>query len=174
MKAHRCVLGLLILSGILATVTACGYQFAGRGDLPGGIQTLSVRILENRTSETGVETIFSNALINELNRRRSGSVVEDARADAVLQGAIDSLAWDTVARTGSNTAAERRVYAAVTLSLTDMEGNELWKRSGIRAEQAYAVVAGNKSATESNRRRAIATLSEQMAEEVYRRLTDNF
>jgi len=159
----------MILMGIISMFTACGYQFAGRGDLPGGIQTLSIRILENRTSETGVEIIFSNALINELNRRRRGSVVEDSRADGVLQGAIESVAWDTVARTGINTAAERRVYATISLVLNDMEGNELWKRAGIRAEQAYTVVDGNKSATESNRRRAIVTLSEQVAEEVYRR-----
>ena len=155
-------------------ITACGYQFAGRGDLPGGIQTLSVRILENKTSETGAEITFTNALINELNRRRRGSVVEGASADGVLQGAIQTIVWDTVSRTGVKTAAERRVYATIALTLTDLEGNELWKRAGIRAEQAYAVVDGNKSATESNRRRAITTLSEQMAEEVYRRLTDKF
>ena len=166
--------GLLILAGIAAMCTACGYQFAGRGDLPGGIQTLSVRILENRTSETGVEITFTNALINELNRRRRGSVVKGASAGGVLQGTIESIVWDTVARTGTISAAERRVYATVALVLKDMDGNELWKRDGIRAEQAYAVVEGNKSATESNRRRAITTLSEQMAEEVYRRLTDKF
>ena len=168
------MLGLLILSGIVAMITACGYQFAGRGDLPGGIQTLSVRILENKTSETGAEITFTNALINELNRRRRGSVVEGASAEGVLQGAIQSIVWDTVSRTGVKTAAERRVYATIALTLTDLEDNELWKRSGIRAEQAYVVVDGNKSATESNRRRAITTLSEQMAEEVYRRLTDKF
>ncbi len=166
--------GLLILSGIFAMITACGYQFAGRGDLPGGIETLSVRILENRTSETGVEITFTNSLINELNRRRRGSVVEGASAQGVLQGTIQSIVWDTVARTGVKTAAERRVYATIALNLTDLEGNELWKRASIRAEQAYAVVDGDKSATENNRRRAITTLSEKMAEEVYRRLTDKF
>ena len=55
-----------------------------------------------------------------------------------------------------------------------MHGKDLWKRRGLRAEQAYVVVDGNKSATESNRRRAITILSEQMAETVYRRLTDHF
>jgi outer membrane lipopolysaccharide assembly protein LptE/RlpB len=170
----RVALRLPVVAIIICMTAACGYQFAGRGELPGGIQTLSVRILDNRTSESGVETIFTNSLINELNRRRRGSVVEDARADAVLQGSIESLAWETVARVGTRTAAERRVYASLVLTLTDMQGNVLWRRSGLRAEQAYAVVEGNKSATESNRRRAITTLSEQMAETVYRRLTDHF
>jgi outer membrane lipopolysaccharide assembly protein LptE/RlpB len=155
-------------------LTACGYQLVGKGDLPGGIQTIAVKVLKNRSSETGIETTFTNALINELNRRRRGTVVDSQRADAVLGGAIESLTWNTVARRGTNTASERRVYASLSLTLTDGAGNILWKRTGLKAEQAYAVVDGNKSSTESNRRRAIGMLSEQMAEYVYRRLTDNF
>jgi len=163
--------GVLLCAGMIA---ACGYQVAGRGDLPGGIQTLAVQMLQNRTSETGVETTFTNALINELNRRRQGSVVFVEKADGVLKGTIESITWDTVARRGTNTASERRVYALLSLILTDGAGNVLWKRSGLKAEQAYAVVDGNKSATEANRRNALGVLSEQMAEHVYRRLTDNF
>jgi outer membrane lipopolysaccharide assembly protein LptE/RlpB len=163
---------LAILSaGVLA---ACGYQLVGKGDLPGGIQTIAVEMLDNRSSETGIETTFTNALINELNRRRRGTVVDSQKADAVLGGAIESLTWDTVTRKGTHTASERRVYASLSLTLTDGAGNLLWKRAGLEAEQAYAVVDGNKASTESNRRRAINILSEQMAEYVYRRLTDNF
>jgi outer membrane lipopolysaccharide assembly protein LptE/RlpB len=155
-------------------MTACGYQFAGRGDLPGGIQTLAVQMLENRTSETGIETIVTSALVNELNRRRQGSVVNAAKADAVLNGTIESITWGTVSRSGINTASERRVYATLSLTLTDMTGNVLWKRSGLKAAQAYAVAAESKTETEASRRQAISVLSEQMAEYVYRRLTDNF
>lgn len=161
----------LLCTGALA---GCGYQLAGKGDLPGGIQTIAVEMLDNRSSETGIETAFTNALINELNRRRRGTVVDSQKADAVLAGAIESLTWDTVARRGANTASERRVYALLSLTLTDGAGNVLWKRAGLKAEQAYAVVDGDKSSTESNRRMAINILSEQMAEYVYRRLTDNF
>lgn len=156
-------------------LTSCGYQFAGRGELPGGIQTLAVQVLENRSSETGVEIIITNALINELNRRRRGSVVNVAKADAILTGTIDAISWDTASRRGINTASERRVYATLSLSLTDAAGSVLWKRSGLKAAQAYEVAAdGDKVATENNRRQAISILSEQMAEYVYRRLTDNF
>jgi outer membrane lipopolysaccharide assembly protein LptE/RlpB len=161
----------LLSAGVLA---ACGYQLAGKGDLPGGIQTIAIKMLDNRSSETGIETTFTNALINELNRRRRGTVVDSQKADAVLGGAIESLTWDTVARRGTITASERRVYASLSLTLTDGAGKVLWKRAGLKAEQAYAVVDGNKSSTERNRLMAINILSEQMAEYVYRRLTDNF
>lgn len=165
------VVGVLFCIGV---VTGCGYQFAGRGDLPGGIQTLAIQMLENRTSETGIETIVTNALVNELNRRRQGSVVNVDKADAVLSGTIESISWGTVSRSGINTASERRVYATLSLTLTDNTGTVLWKRSGLKAAEAYAVSTGDKTETESSRRQAISTLSEQMAEYVYRRLTDNF
>ncbi len=159
----------------MGMVSACGYQFAGRGDLPGGIQTLAVQVLENRSSETGVEISITNALINELVSRRQGSVVDVGKADAVLSGTIDSIVWETVSRRGINTASERRVTATLSLTLTDIEGGVLWKKPGLRAAQAYEVsLDGDKTITEGNRRQAINDLSEQMAEYVYRRLTDNF
>jgi outer membrane lipopolysaccharide assembly protein LptE/RlpB len=154
--------------------TGCGYQLAGRGELPGNIQSIAVRMLENRSAETGVETLITNALINELNRRRRGSVAAPDRADAVLTGTIESLSWDTVAHRGVNTAAERKVYATISLTLTDRSGKVLWKRSGLSGSQAYTVAGDNKTATEINRRQAIAVLAEQVAENVYRRMTDNF
>lgn len=166
------VLGLAFFC--LLMLTACGYHFSGRGDLPGNIQTLSVQMLENRSSVTGVETTVTNALINELNRRRQGSVVGAKKAEAVLKGTVESITWDTITRKGVNTASERRVYATLSLVLEDRAGKVLWQRSGLQAEQAYVVVDGNKAATEANRLEAIGILSEQMAEYIYRRLTDNF
>jgi outer membrane lipopolysaccharide assembly protein LptE/RlpB len=170
---HTLGWGLLLL---LATQygVGCGYQLAGRGELPGNVQSIAVKMLENRSSQTGVETLITNALINELNRRRRGSVVAPDRADAVLTGTIESLSWDTVAHSGVNTAAQRKVYASISLALTDRSGHILWKRSGLNGSQAYTVVDGNKTATEINRRQAVALLAEKVAENVYRRLTDNF
>jgi outer membrane lipopolysaccharide assembly protein LptE/RlpB len=167
--------GWVVFAMIVAAVlTACGYRLAGRGELPGGTQTIAIRMLENRSSESGIETLMTNALINELNRRRRGSVVDVGRADAVLAGTIESLTWDTVAHRGVNTASERRVYAIISLTLTDRSGTVLWQRSGLKGEQAYAVVDDDKSASEFNRLQAIGVLAEQVAENVYRRLTDNF
>ncbi len=155
-------------------LAACGYRMAGRGDLPGGVQTIAVQVLENRSSETGVESLITNALINELNRRRQGTVTSAERAGAVLRGSVDTVAWDTVSRRGTNTAAERRVYAIISLRIIDKSGKTLWKSAGLQAEQAYAVVENDKQTNENNRRQAINDLSQRIAENVYRRLTDNF
>ncbi len=147
---------------------------AGRGTLPGGIQTIALQLLENRSSETGAETLVTNALINEFNRRRRGSVASAGQADAILRGTIDSITRDTIARQGSNAAAERRVRATVALQLTDKNGKILWERSGMQAQQAYLVDQESEQATEYNRRQAISELSQRIAEIVYGSMTDNF
>ena len=40
------------------TLPGCGFKFAGGGSLPGGISAVCVKIFENRTSETGLETVL--------------------------------------------------------------------------------------------------------------------
>ena len=171
---HPCKASVIMVSLVTLFLSACGYRMAGGGGLPGGIQSLHVQLIENRTSETGAEALITNALINELNRRIQGVVVGAQDAQATLSGAIEALKWDTVTRKGLSTAAERRVYASLSLTLTAINGDTLWKRSDLRAEQAYAVVGGDTIATENNRRQAIRELSQRLAENVYRRLTDQF
>ena len=158
---------LLLLSG-------CGYQLSGQGSLPGGVERITIEVLENRSTERGIETTITNALIDEFNRRRPGGVVDIAVAQAVLAGTIDTIAWNTISHRGVNVAAERRVTVSLSLVLTDTTEKVLWKRSGLNAEQAYTVVDGNKPATESNRREAIVLVAQRVSETVYRSLVDNF
>jgi outer membrane lipopolysaccharide assembly protein LptE/RlpB len=166
---------LLIIGHIAAAVSGCGYRLSAQGTLPGNIQSLNVQMIVNRSAETGAEISLTNALISELNRRRTGLVVDAGAAEATLSGAIESITWDTVSRKGLSTAAERRVYATASLVLVAAaDGGTLWKRSRLRAEQAYTVVDGNKQATENNRRNAVREVFDRLAEKVYRDMTDQF
>ncbi|MFZ1983062.1 MAG: LptE family protein [Desulfatitalea sp.] len=151
----------------------CGYQLAGKGELPGKVDTIAVSMLANRSAESGLETKVTNALIDELTRRRQGLVVATDRADAVLSGTIDALSATTVARSGTLTAAERKVVITVSLTLKDRKGEVLWQGQGLTAEQAYPV-ADTKPRTEANRRAAMAQVAQRLAEYAYERLTDSF
>jgi outer membrane lipopolysaccharide assembly protein LptE/RlpB len=157
-----------------AMSTGCGYHFAGYGQLPGGVDRLAVNVLLNRSSVSGIESTVTNALVNEIERRRRGAIVKGDRAQATLAGTIDSITWDTVSHRGVNTAAERRVYVVISLALSDLDGKVLWKRARLAAEQAYTVVDGDKIATENNRRRAIDLAAQRVAETAYQRMVDNF
>lgn len=167
------VAGMLFLS-LLVLLPGCGYQFAEVGQLPGGVQRVFVAVLDNRTAETGIETILSNDLIHEFTR--GGNPVSRNRqgADAVLTGRIADLRIDTVSRRGTQISLSRRVVLSVDLSLTGPSDSILWAVNRVSESQVYDIVEGNKPATEQKRRMAIKTLSKRLAETVYNRLTAGF
>ncbi len=155
----------------LVFLSACGYRFAGGGSLPSGIKTVCVTILVNRTSETGVENTFTNDLIYEF--ARHGKIASIDKADALLSGVVKSMSIETISHSGAHTSLERRVKFTLDLKLTDNHGKIIWSKS-VSGNEAYDVVSDNKLTTEQNRRSAISTLSERLAEKVYNRLTEDF
>jgi outer membrane lipopolysaccharide assembly protein LptE/RlpB len=166
--AFKSVLSVLLL-------TACGYHFAGSGSFPAGVSRVFITILENRSAETGAESIFTNDLIYEFTRNRKESLVQErSSADAILTGAIVSLSVENISRSSVSTAVERRVTGTLNLRLESSDGRILWSSGNIVERQAYAVVNGNKTATDQNKSDAIAVLSSKLAESAFNRLTDNF
>ncbi len=165
--------GLLEWCLCLFVLTGCGYHLAGSGRLPGDVKTVAVQVLTNRTAESGLETTVTNAIIDELTRRRQDLVVGVEAADGILSGTIGRLTTATVSRSGTLTALERKVVVSASFVLKDPTGKTLWQRSAVRAEQAYAV-EDSKSATDMNRRLAIGLAAQRLAESFYESFTDTF
>jgi outer membrane lipopolysaccharide assembly protein LptE/RlpB len=158
---------------ILLFFSACGYRFAGSGNLPGGIQTVAIEIFENRTTETGLENIITNDLIYEFTRKGRRVQKDSKKAEAVLTGVIGSERITTISRQAQQSALARRVTIAVSLKLTGSDGGVKWSASGISEFQDYNVTS-DKQANEISKRQAIENLSKKLAEKVYNRLTDDF
>jgi hypothetical protein len=152
-------------------IVGCGYRFTGGGEFPFNIKSVFVPVFENRTSETGIETIITNDFIYELTRSRKVSVVEQEAADAVLFGIINSLSTQTIARSGIQVPLERKVRMFLDMKLTDTHGRVLWAMQGISDDETYEVSA-DKFSTEQRKRVAIKILSRRMAEMIYLQLTD--
>ena len=133
----------------------------------------AVTMLVNRSGESGLEAKVTNALLDEITRRRQDLVVSVEQADAILSGTIDNLSTQTAARSGTLTATERKVVITVSLTLKDRNGEVLWQGARLVAEQAFPV-ADTKPQTESNRRAAMNEVAKRLAEYAYERLTDNF
>lgn len=163
----------LLLALCLSVLLACGYQLAGSGELPKGVNTIAVQVLANHTAESGLETTITNAVIDELTRRRQDLVVGVERADGILSGTINRLTTSTSARSDLLTAVERRLIVTVSFVLKDPSGKVLWQGRQLSAEQAYAV-GESKAATEMNRRLAIGIVAQRLAEYLFERLTDSF
>ena len=70
---------------------SCGYRFSGGGSLPGGAETISVLMLENRTAETGIQTRLTSDITFEITRRDSSRVARPENADALLAGIVKTV-----------------------------------------------------------------------------------
>jgi hypothetical protein len=132
-----------------------------------------VEVLNNRTSEPGLENTVTDDLIFELTRSGQVKVTEPENADAVIKGSIEKLAIRSVSRSEILTTKAERVFIFLDLQLVDADGQVLWRGSGIEEDQAYQV-ADDDLATEANRRRAIQELSRRLAQKVYNRITADF
>ena len=154
-------------------LSACAYHFAGSGRLPGGVQTIAVEILKNRTSETGLENKITNDLIYEFIRRGKTVQKDIKKADAVLSGVIESSRITTISRQQQQSPIERQIQITLSLTLTKPDGKVIWSASKISDYEAYNV-ASDKQATDTNKRRALEILSKRLAEKVHNRLTENF
>jgi len=164
---------LWIILGIALVLSGCGYRFVGGGSFPGGIKTVFVKILENKTAEVGVESTFTNDLIYEITRTGDVRLVSQDRADGVLSGVITQINIGTVSRRDQKEAAERRLTVFVDLQLTDRSGKIVWSANSVAANETYPVDA-DKEQTELNKRDAFDALSKRLAEVINNRLTSDF
>ena len=141
--------------------------------MPEGIKSLSIKMLKNRTSETGAENIFTNDLIYEITSFGKVILTKEGSADGILTGVIKSMRIDAISHRDSYSSLERRVIVTLSLKLTDQTGRVIWTAKNFSASEDY-IVSSDKQTTERNRREAIKILSKRFAEKVYNRLTDNF
>ena len=164
----------MLLAGVALFAAGCGYRFGGEGAFPGGAKRLFVAVLENRSIDTGLESVMTNDLIYEITRTRTNAYTgERALADAVMSGTIQETRTVAVSRLSSDVALRRRVTAYVDLRLTDREGNVVWKVRRLSANQEYDVV-NDPAVTDQNRRNALRSMSSKFAEKVVIRLTEEF
>jgi hypothetical protein len=163
---------IIILIAVLGG--ACGYRFGGESGFPGDSDRLFVKVLENRTQETGVENIVTAALLSELTLRKTDGLASGIdHADVVLSGVVEEVAIRTISTRNKDTAGERRVTVSVDLKLKKQDGSVVWAADGITDDEGYFVDA-DKERTDQNRRNAIRVLSQRIAEKVVNRMSDDF
>jgi outer membrane lipopolysaccharide assembly protein LptE/RlpB len=173
MSLNRIRLSAVIL--LIATLgAACGYRFAEEGGFPGDTERLFVKLLENKTQETGVESIVTSALLNELTLRKTNELasgIDDA--DVVLSGVVNLVTIGTISQSKPKVANERRVTVSVDLKLTQKGGDIVWAAKGLSDFEEYLVDTDTER-TDANRRTAIRVLSKRIAERTVNRFSDDF
>jgi outer membrane lipopolysaccharide assembly protein LptE/RlpB len=171
LNTNKCSLIIILIAVLFC---ACGYRFAGEGGLPGDSDLLFVKVLENRTQETGVENIITAALLSELTLRKTDRLARGMDdADVVLSGEVEEVAIRTISTRNKDTAGERRVTVTIDLNLKKQDGRVVWAVKRLTDDEGYSVDV-DKERTDQNRRDAIRVLSQRMAEKVVNRMSDDF
>ncbi len=169
---RKAATGLMVMMAF-SILAGCGYHFKGMGLVaPEGVQTIAVPVLENKTAESGIETVFSGDLAYEFTRSKILEVVDKESADAVLSGSIESSVVDTISHTATYSSDERRVTITLKLVLKRSDGKVLWKDESMADSETFKVT--DKLTTERNRRAAIEILSERLAEKIHNRILQDF
>ena len=165
---------LLFLIFIIISAS-CNYKFVTSVDLINtrkahlnsnldkNIKTICVKILENRTSESGIEIFVTNDIVSELIKSANISLTSCQLAQARLFGKINYLKIEAINRKGQNILIEQKVKMSVSLDLLSKDNEIIFSNSDIFSEQSY-FVTGNKLETEKNKREAIKILSKKIAE----------
>lgn len=163
------------VAAITTVLVACGYHFTGGGSLPAGVTQVFVPIFENRSSVSGLESLFTNDLMYEFTRTRKESIAKNqVSADGILRGTIVTLTVENISRASVTVATQRRVTGIVKLQMESQDGRTIWASGDIVESFTYSVVNGNKTATDQNKLDAIAVISKKTAESAFARFTDDF
>ena len=157
----------------LCLCCGCGYHFSGRQAAPFGIHTIAVLMFENRTSETGVESVLANDLISEVTRDGRMKLARPEQADAVITGVVTAADIQTISREKGYAASERRVEISVNVQLTGRDEKLHWTEKNVKASESF-LVTEDKLATAYNRKLAVAEVSKKIAQAIYLQMGQNF
>jgi outer membrane lipopolysaccharide assembly protein LptE/RlpB len=165
---HGILLGTLLLAG-------CGYQVRGREtNLPPGIHSLAIPILDNRTDQTGIESDVTQALAAKFISTKQLSVTTRSSADALLTGRIFSFSTAPVAvTTSTQVSTEYRATLVVEFTFQTLKDGKVLFRETMSEWRNYPVVS-DLNATELNKREAIREISALLAERVHERVIGGF
>ena len=170
---RRWVTLIVWLTVSLATV-GCGYHFAGTGgQAPGDIKSIAIDVLQNNTTEIGLESVFTNAIINQFVQWKRLPIKPRKEAEGVLGGAITGINTQEVSHVDSQKTLTTRLIITLKITLKSVETDEiLWQRNYSYYEDY--VETGNALDTALLRRQASNEIAEYLAQKIYLDMFEEF
>jgi hypothetical protein len=169
----RVLLGIGLLG--MSLVCGCGYGFRGTvNNLPPDIKAVHIPIFVNNTTETGVETVFANALIYEFTRGRTIDVVSESNAQGIIYGRIKSAAVDSVVYATQTQAVDRKVTVVLEIIFRRVDNQKiLWQNLDLARYENFKVGA-DQPQTDRNREEALRKIAKDLSERIYSGILENF
>jgi outer membrane lipopolysaccharide assembly protein LptE/RlpB len=171
MKNLKLITILLLFTSAL--FASCGYQFEGGGYINSDVTHVAVEMMDNKSSETGADIKFTNALIKEIMEKTDTKITDTSKAIAILKGKINSITFATLSRSTSESVMERRVTANVDIQLFNKDGKIIWAVKNFSSNEDYKV-SDDSITDESNKAEAVNKISIRMAEKIVSKMMNNF
>jgi lipopolysaccharide assembly LptE-like protein len=150
----------------------CGYTL--QGNLPDHLKTVSVPVFKNRTTEAGVESTITSAVVNAFTTNGRLRVVALDKADSVLEGEIIGYSVQSLTYDSKLNLRSYRLTVSMDVSFRDLKRSELlWQQNGLVEEVAFDV-AGQVSDTISREEGAVKQAALEVGRKVVNRAVDRF
>ncbi|MBX2993595.1 MAG: hypothetical protein KF681_02195 [Bdellovibrionaceae bacterium] len=176
---------------LLLLTTGCAYRLGSPDrSLPGGYRQITIPVFRNLTQETGIEVAFTNALIQEFERSRTGRIVEPSQSEVTVEGEITSIQYLPGGKKEGGTlpsgvvlASEYRILIDAKIILRRVADRAvLWEGNFPNRERTYVapqVTQGGLNTVNplynlSARRQNIEVMAADMMAEAHDRITENF
>jgi hypothetical protein len=166
---HRIFL-LALLAGFW--LGGCGYSL--QGNLPDHIKSVAVPVFRNRTTEPGVESTISSAVVNAFTTNGKLRVVSLDAADSMLEGEIIGFEVQSLAFDSRLNLRSYRLAVTMNVRFRDLKKSAmLWEQQGLR-EVVDFQVAGQVSDTVSREEGAVKQAAVEIGRKVVNHAVDRF
>ncbi len=174
---------ICFLIGASCVWTSCAYRHgAPERSIPGGYQEVRVPIFKNLSQEVGIETSFTNAVIDEIAESRVARLNSNAEVD--IQGVIESVEYYRSGQKPSQfgMATDYRVVIVIAMAVKKRADDQVLWSSKFTGERTFSaaqisapiVNSANPLYNLSARRRNIAELAQDIVAEATDKMTENF
>lgn len=141
-RAALCVVALALGTAAMPACRFSPYKFAG-GGLPRNIRTIAVLPFDNQTAVPDLQSELFRRMRSTLQSRLNLRDATEARADAIVRGAITKYDTDVPIGFSSDprraSQARRQLQLVIDVAIIDQaSGRTIWERKGLAAKGEYA------------------------------------
>lgn len=181
----------LLLVLVALGITNCAYRFSSLDRrLPGGYDRVSIPMFKNFTYETGIETFFTSAMTEEVQRDAFSKVVPKEEAQVILEGDINSIQFvqgsalddEKLTKRQVYLVSDYRIYVTVGMRLKRVSDQKLLWSGTFSGEKQYpapqvtteGLDTVNPNYNHSARLQNLKILAKDVMTQAYINLTENF
>ncbi|MCL4233453.1 MAG: hypothetical protein KJ042_02925 [Deltaproteobacteria bacterium] len=159
---------------LVVAATACGYGREARGvNLEPSIHRVAIPVFRNDTYEAGLESVVTDAIRGEFLLHRFVELANVEDADAVLVGVIRKFNTKPISFSRSDFAVEYRASMQVHVKIVLPDGRVIWNDRNI-AQIADYQAPPDIFESEANKKSAIRSIADRMADDLHARIFDGF